>query len=62
MRSGVVAQSDQGPPGAALLFLKGAPDVIRHMVQPASVPPDFQQVINVMHVMTQSQCLQNEHA
>ncbi len=57
MRSGVVAQSDQGPPGTALLFLKGAPDVIRHMVQPASVPPDFQQVIDTMHVMTQSQCL-----
>ena len=61
MRSGVVAQSDQGPPGTALLFLKGAPDVIRHMVQPASVPPDFQQVIDTMHVMTQSQCLQKDH-
>ncbi len=45
LRSGVVVQSDQGPPGTAMLFLKGAPDVIRHMVQPASVPPDFQQVM-----------------
>ncbi len=61
MRSGVVAQSDQGPPGTAMLFLKGAPDVIRHMVQPASVPPDFQQVMDTMHVMTQSQCLQIDH-
>lgn len=36
--------SDHGPPGSALLYLKGAPDVISRMVQPASVPPDFQQV------------------
>ena len=51
LRSGAVVLSDQGPPGTALLFLKGAPDVIKGMVQPASVPPDFQQVTNRMHVM-----------
>lgn len=44
LRSGVVAWADDGPPGSALLFLRGAPAVIRNMVQPASVPQDFNQV------------------
>lgn len=51
MRSGAVVLSDRWPPGTALLFLKGAPDVIKGMVEAGSVPPDFQQVTNSMLVM-----------
>ena len=51
-RSGAVVLCDRRPPGSALLYLKGAPDVISRMVQPASVPPDFQQVTHCMHAVT----------
>ena len=44
LRSGVVVWSDDGPKGSALIFLRGAPSVIRDLVQPASVPADFNQV------------------
>ena len=44
LRSGAVVLSDDAPPGSALLFLRGAPAVIRSIVKPASVPPDFDQV------------------
>ena len=44
LRSGVVVLSSDAPPGAALLFLRGAPAVIRKLVNPATVPPDFDQV------------------
>jgi magnesium-transporting ATPase (P-type) len=44
LRSGVVVWSDDGPKGSALLFLRGAPAVIRDMVQPNTVPEDFNQV------------------
>ena len=44
LRSGVVVWSDDGPKGSALLFLRGAPAVIRNLVQEASVPEDFNQV------------------
>lgn len=61
LRSGAVVLSDPGPPGSALLYLKGAPDVISRMVQPASVPPDFQQVtvthMHSMHVAADSLCM-----
>ena len=30
---------------SALLFLKGAPEVIKGLVRPMSVPPDFDQVL-----------------
>ena len=46
LRSGVVVWSDDGPRGSALLFLRGAPAVIRDMVQPNTVPSDFNQVSN----------------
>ena len=46
LRSGVVVWSDDAPRGSALLFLRGAPAVIRDMVQPNTVPPDFNQVSN----------------
>ena len=44
LRSGVVVWSDDAPKGSALLFLRGAPAVIRDRVQPSSVPEDFNQV------------------
>ena len=44
LRSGVVVWADDGPKGAALFFLRGAPAVIRDLVQPSSVPADFSQV------------------
>ena len=44
IRSGVVVWSDDAPKGTALLFLRGAPAVIKDLVQPESVPEDFNQV------------------
>ena len=44
LRSGAAVECDQGPVGAALLFLKGSPDSIRSVVDPDSVPDDFEQV------------------
>ena len=46
LRSGVVVWSDDGPRGSALLFLRGAPAVIRAMVPPNTVPSDFNHVSN----------------
>ncbi|DBA94075.1 TPA: hypothetical protein ACH3X1_001723 [Trebouxia sp. C0004] len=46
LRSGVVVWSDDGPRGSALLFLKGAPAMIRDLVQPNTVPQDFNQVMD----------------
>lgn len=44
LRSGVVVVSTDAPKGSALLFLRGAPAVIKRLVTPTSVPPDFDQV------------------
>ena len=44
LRSGMVVESRDAPRGAALLFLRGAPAVMKSLVDPASVPADFQQV------------------
>ena len=44
LRSGVVVLADDALPGSALLFLRGAPGVIKDLVQPSSVPADFDQV------------------
>lgn len=43
-RSGVVVWADDAPNGTALLFLRGAPTVIKDLVQPESVPEDFDEV------------------
>jgi len=45
LRSGAVVLSEDAPHGAALLFLRGAPAVIKSLVDPATVPADFDQVI-----------------
>ena len=44
LRSGVVALSKDASKGSALLFLRGAPTVIRRLVKPDTVPPDFDKV------------------
>ncbi|KAL0036849.1 hypothetical protein WJX77_002108 [Trebouxia sp. C0004] len=46
LRSGVVVISTDAPKGSALLFLRGAPAVIKSLVTPTSVPPDFDQVVD----------------
>ena len=43
LRSGVVVLADDRPQGSALLFLRGAPAVIRGLVDAATVPADFDQ-------------------
>lgn len=44
LRSGVVVLANDGPRNSARLFLRGAPAVIRDLVQPLSLPADFDQV------------------
>ena len=44
LRSGAVVMSDDALPGTALLFVRGAPGVIKGLVDPSSVPADFDQV------------------
>ena len=44
LRSGVVVLSDDAAPKSALLFLRGAPGPIRDLVDPSSVPDDFDEV------------------
>ena len=44
LRSGVVVLADDALPGSALLFLRGAPGMIKDLVQPSSVPANFDQV------------------
>lgn len=45
LRSGAVVLSEDAPHGSALLFLRGAPAVIKSLVDPATVPANFDQVI-----------------
>ena len=44
LRSGVVVRSDDAAAGTALLFLRGAPGVIKNLVVPSSLPADFDKV------------------
>ena len=44
LRSGVVVVADDSPAGTAFLFVRGAPGPIKDMVQPSSVPDNFDQV------------------
>lgn len=47
MRSGTMARAKCSVPhGAALLFVKGAPSRIKPLLRGASVPDDFQQVVD----------------
>lgn len=42
--AGVVVMCEDAPRGSALLFLRGAPAVIRSLVNPATIPDDFDNV------------------
>ena len=44
LKSGVVVQSDDADPDSALLFMRGAPGVIKNLVEDASLPTDFDRV------------------
>ena len=44
MRSGVIATQPEGPPGTALLFVKGAPGMVKPLVRHETLPHDFDQV------------------
>ena len=44
LKSGVVVRPDDADAGDALLFVRGAPGVIRALVKPESLPPDFHKV------------------
>lgn len=44
LRSGVVVLANDGPRNTARLFIRGAPAVIQDLVEPSSLPPDFDQV------------------
>ena len=54
LRSGVVVRSDDAAAGTALLFLRGAPGVIKSLVLPTSLPADFDKVrLAPKHVCTE---------
>ena len=44
LKCGAVALSNDAPLGAALFFVKGPPLVIKELVQPSTVPHDFDEV------------------
>ena len=46
MKSGALIRARDADPNSALLFLRGAPGVIKSMVGNQSVPTDFDQVHN----------------
>ena len=45
MRSGVVCTDSGGPPGSALLFVRGAPSTVEQLVGTGRIPADFRQVM-----------------
>lgn len=44
MKSGTVIVPEDAPDDTALLLVKGAPSVIKHMAKPGSVPDNFDKV------------------
>ena len=46
LKSGVIVSSDDAPSGSALLFIKGAPGVVKDMVLASSVPSNYTQVVH----------------
>ena len=44
MKSGALVVPDDAPEGTALLLVKGAPNVIKHMARAGSVPENFDRV------------------
>lgn len=56
LKSGVVVKAKHGP-DAGLLFVRGAAGVIKSMVQPGSVPQDFDKVQGYRHSADRIACL-----
>ena len=50
LRSGVVVMSTDAPHNAGVLFLRGAPAVIKSLVDSDTVPADFDQVPGCLSV------------
>ena len=50
MRSGVIVEDSEGLPGAALLFVRGAPAKVEQLVKGHQLPPDYTTVRN--HLIT----------
>lgn len=48
MRSGVIACEQGAASGTALLFVKGAPSMLKPLLKAETLPPDFQQVLDMM--------------
>jgi len=51
MMSGTVIVPEDAPEDTALLLVKGAPSVIKHMAKPGSVPDNFDKVNNLPAVL-----------
>ena len=51
MMSGTVIVPEDAPDDTALLLVKGAPSVIKHMAKPGSVPDNFDKVHNLPAVL-----------
>ena len=49
MKSGALVVPEDAPEGTALLLVKGAPAVIKHMARPSSVPVSFDKVTLLRH-------------
>ena len=47
MRSGAVCVDSEGPLGSALLFVRGAPSTVEHLVGTGRIPADFRQVTSL---------------
>ena len=45
MKSGAVVVPEDAPADTALLLVKGAPGVIKHMSKPGSIPENFDKVL-----------------
>ena len=52
LRSGAVVMSDDAAPGTALFFVRGAPGTVKGLVDPSSVPADFDQVRDQLGLIT----------
>ena len=51
MMSGTVIVPEDAPEDTALLLVKGAPSVIKHMAKPGSVPDNFDKVNNLPAIL-----------
>lgn len=45
MKSGAVVVPEDAPEGTALLLVKGAPNVIKHMARAGNIPDNYDKVI-----------------